>query len=66
MLDKATTKTFFSLSRLELLPKETRNYVPAVLSSVKLLDSGATLAAFSTSRSRPGARVVYAESLLGN
>ncbi|MGE5324680.1 MAG: lytic transglycosylase domain-containing protein [Actinomycetota bacterium] len=37
-LDRARAKDFFSLSRLKFLPEETRKYVPAVFSSMKLFD----------------------------
>jgi soluble lytic murein transglycosylase-like protein len=66
MLDRTETKTFFSLSRLRLLPEETRNYVPAVLSSLKLFNSGTGLAPASPLQPSPGGLVLYAESQPGN
>lgn len=38
-LDRAGTADFIQLSRLRLLPEETRNYVPAVLSAMQMLGS---------------------------
>ncbi len=67
MLDRTETKNFFSLSRLRLLPEETRNYVPAVLSSLKLFNSGTGgLAPVSPPPPSPGGLVFYAESRPGS
>jgi soluble lytic murein transglycosylase-like protein len=36
-VNRAGTTDFIQISRLRLLPQETRNYVPAVLSAMQLL-----------------------------
>ncbi len=59
------TRDFDSLSRGRLLPLETRNYVPAVLSAVHLLGGDLSKGAQPLNR-RSSAQVLYAESAPDN
>ena len=65
-VQKSRTDNFWTLSSQRLLPEETRNYVPAVLSAMQLFGDGLPPAAQATSRRSSRSEWVYATAGVSN
>jgi membrane-bound lytic murein transglycosylase B len=61
-IDRAGTPDFIQLSSLRLLPQETRNYVPAVLSAMQLLGASDLPLEQRQTAKRNGPSIIFAAS----
>ena len=64
-IQRGRTSSFTQLAGARLLPEETANYVPAVLSAMALLDPAATLESAAV-RQPPAPAILYAPTSISN